>query len=293
MKNLSYTIGDIHCHILNMRPLHVLDETLGQPLDFPPLDAADEDGLLAVGLRLDADALQTAYARGIFPWFGPGDPVLWWSPTPRMVLKPQAFRLHRSLRKTIACFIATAGCEIRIDHDFRAVMQACASAPRAGQDGTWIVPTIVDAYTALHERGLAHSVETWVDGRCVGGLYCVALGRAVYGESMFARQTDASKIALAALVALCRAHDVPQIDCQQVTSHLASLGAAPIDRAEFVRTCRQAQQQRPMHWCFEPAMWALLDERLGEQFGGATYWVGDVQQTDAERTTGGEHDDGH
>lgn len=245
-----------------MRPLHVLNETPHQPLDFPPLEWADEDGLLAVGRRLDADALQAAYARGIFPWFGPGDPVLWWSPAPRMVLKPREFRLHRSLRRTIAKFAQTAGCEIRIDHDFRAVMQACAAAPRAGQDGTWIVPSIVEAYTALHARGLAHSVETWVQGRCVGGLYCVALGRAVYGESMFARQSDASKIALAALVALCRAHDVPQIDCQQVTAHLTSLGGAAVDRADFLRTCQAAQHMGAMRWRFEPAMWALLDSRL-------------------------------
>lgn len=233
------------------------------PVEFPPLDEADEDGLLAVGLPLNAQTLRLAYSQGIFPWFGPGQPVLWWSPTPRMVLQPQRFRLHRSLRKTIAKFVQTPGCEIRIDCDFAAVMQACAEVSRAGQDGTWIVPKIIKAYSQLHALGLAHSVETWVDGRCVGGLYAVAIGRAVYGESMFARQTDASKIALAALVALCRAHDVPQIDCQQVTAHLSSLGGAPIDRAEFVRICQAAQQCAAMRWSWSDALWAQLDARLG------------------------------
>ena len=215
-------------------------------------------GLLAAGGTLDAEHLQAAYRQGIFPWFSPGQPNLWWSPDPRMVLQTGDFRLHPSLRKTLRKFLRTPGCEVRVDHNFRQVMQHCAQTPRAGQDGTWIVPSIIDAYCGLHARGLAHSVETWVDGRLVGGLYCVALGHAVYGESMFAHQRDASKIALAALVALCRSAGVLQIDCQQATRHLASLGAAEMPRDDFLQVA-QAQQTYPaMHWQFSPHLWATL-----------------------------------
>jgi leucyl/phenylalanyl-tRNA--protein transferase len=149
-------------------------------------------------------------------------------------------------------------CEIRIDSAFATVMQHCAQTPRDGQNGTWIVQSIVDAYTELHQQGAAHSVETWIDGQLVGGLYCVALGRAVFGESMFALQTDASKIALSALVALCRAHQVPQIDCQQATAHLSFMGAREVTRAQFARTV-QAQAQLPdMQWQFSPIYWEQL-----------------------------------
>lgn len=216
-------------------------------------------GLLAAGGALDAHHLRQAYAQGIFPWFNDEQPILWWSPDPRMVLQPAQFRLHRSLRKRLQQFRRTPGCEIRVDTAFESVMQHCAGTPRAGQDGTWIVQDIINAYTALHQEGQAHSVETWVDGQLVGGLYCVALGHAVFGESMFALATDASKIALAALVALCRAQDVPLIDCQQATSHLASLGAREMPRAQFVDTV-QVQRQRPgLHWQFEPVYWSALD----------------------------------
>jgi leucyl/phenylalanyl-tRNA---protein transferase len=136
------------------------------------------------------------------------------------------FMLRRSLRKTLARFADTPGCEVRIDHDFGAVIEACSRSPRTGQSGTWIVPDMVRAYTDLHRAGHAHSVETWIDGKLAGGLYCVALGRAVFGESMFTRRPDASKIALAALVSLCRRFGVQMIDCQQNTAHLASLGAS-------------------------------------------------------------------
>ena len=215
-------------------------------------------GLLAAGGTLDAEHLQAAYRQGIFPWFSPGQPNLWWSPDPRMVLQTGDFRLHPSLRKTLRKFLRTPGCEVRVDHNFRQVMQHCAQTPRAGQDGTWIVPSIIDAYCDLHAQGLAHSVETWIGGELVGGLYCVALGRAVYGESMFAHQRDASKIALAALVALCRSAGVVQIDCQQATQHLASLGAAEMPRDDFLQVA-QAQQTYPaMHWQFSPHLWATL-----------------------------------
>ena len=231
--------------------------------DFPPVERAwgrgsDAPGLLAAGGSLDVDSLCRAYAHGIFPWFSPGQPILWWSTDPRMVLKVKEFRLHRSLRKTLQKFVITPGCEIRFDSAFQDVISACAGSPRPGQDGTWIVPAMVRAYTELHRAGHAHSVETWMNGQLVGGLYCVSLGRAVYGESMFARASDASKIALAALVAFCRAHEITLIDCQQNTPHLATLGAKEIPRVDFLRHIDVARQLPPPRWQFQPLYWQQL-----------------------------------
>lgn len=175
-----------------------------------------------------------------------------------MVLAPSEFRLHRSLRKTLQSFHQQPQCEIRVDHAFSAVIQACSQAPRQGQDGTWIVPDMVAAYETLHAAGDAHSVETWVNGKLVGGLYCVAVGQAVFGESMFARATDASKIALAALVCMCRRQQVALIDCQQNTRHLASLGAREITRAHFIDHVRCARLQPTLQWKFEPLYWNEL-----------------------------------
>ena len=197
-------------------------------------------GLLAAGGQLDAQHLRSAYSQGIFPWFSAGQPILWWSPDPRMVLRTDAFRLHRSLRKTLQRFRATPGCEIRVDSAFEAVIRSCAQTPRDGQDGTWIVESIVQAYCELHRQGDAHSVETWVDGALVGGLYGVGIGRMFYGESMFARVSDASKVALAYLVAFLQRHGVEMVDCQQETGHLASLGAAPIPRSRFLEHVHRA-----------------------------------------------------
>lgn len=227
---------------------------------FPPLQSAwgqndPAPGLLAAGGALDVDTLLQAYARGIFPWFSPGQPTLWWSPDPRMVLQTKNFKLHRSLRKSLIHFQNTSGWEIRFDSAFEQVITACASKPRAGQPGTWIVPDMVQAYCALHRAGHAHSVETWVDGELAGGLYCVNLGRMVFGESMFAHRTDASKIALAALVVFCREHQITLIDCQQNTGHLASLGAAEISRAEFVRHLDQNTGKGAPLWRFDPVYW--------------------------------------
>lgn len=231
--------------------------------EFPPIDTTwgDQDpipGLLAAGSTLDAAHLRLAYSKGIFPWFSEGQPVLWWSPNPRMVLHPPEFRLRRSLRKTLQKFSSSPECEIRIDSAFSTVMQHCAQTPREGQHGTWIVQSIIDAYSELHQQGAAHSVETWVDGKLVGGLYCVALGRAVFGESMFSLQSDASKIALSALVALCRAHDVPQIDCQQATAHLSFMGGREVARADFARVVEQQRQRPDMQWKFAPVYWNQL-----------------------------------
>lgn len=228
----------------------------------PPACARGPDdpaaGLLAAGGALAVRNLCAAYAQGCFPWYGAGQPILWWSPDPRMVLPVSGFRLHRSLRKTLQAFRSAAQCEIRVDSDFRRVISACARQPRPGQAGTWIVPEMLDAYTRLHAAGHAHSVETWVGGRLVGGLYCVALGQAVFGESMFAQASDASKIALAALVGLCRHHGVAMIDCQQSTAHLASLGAREIPRAAFLHQIEQARARPAPQWAFDPVYWNAL-----------------------------------
>lgn len=220
-------------------------------------------GLLAAGGVLDVDSLQRAYSRGIFPWFSEGQPILWWSTDPRMVLPTDEFKVHRSLRKTLARFIADPACELRIDSDFDAVIRACAATPRSGQSGTWIVPAMVRAYENFHRAGFAHSVETWIDGELAGGLYCVGIGRAVFGESMFTRMPDASKVALAGLVAFCRANGIRLIDCQQNTRHLASLGAREIARAEFVEHVAVQARHSPPQWRFEPVYWnALMPPKL-------------------------------
>ena len=232
-----------------------------QPGDpFPdPAQAWDQrqpaPGLLAAGGALDVDSLQRAYSNGIFPWFSEGQPILWWSTDPRMVLFTDEFKLHRSLRKTVARFRADVRCEIRFDSDFDTVIRACATSQRPGQSGTWIVPAMVSAYQSFHRAGYAHSVETWIDGRLAGGLYCVVLGRAVFGESMFTRVPDASKIALAALVAWCRHAQVAMIDCQQNTRHLASLGAREIPRAEFVQQVSLQARAPAAPWQFLPVYW--------------------------------------
>jgi len=198
---------------------------------FPPIDTAlsDPNGLLAAGADLSPERLVEAYRNGIFPWYAQGDPVLWWSPDPRMVLFVDEFRVRRSLAKVLRA----RRFEIRVDCRFRDVMVACATASRPGQYGTWITGSVIDAYCALHQRGLAHSVEAWKDGTLAGGLYGVAIGRMFFGESMFARENDASKVALANLVAILRLRKMPMIDCQQETAHLATLGARPIPRRAF------------------------------------------------------------
>ena len=215
-------------------------------------------GLVAAGQELTAARLHEAYGQGIFPWFSEGQPVLWWSPDPRMVLHTDAFRLHDSLRKTLRQWRRDERLQVRFDSAFGRVIRHCAQAPRAGQRGTWIVPEMVTAYEALHAQGHAHSVETWLDGELVGGLYAVSIGRALFGESMFALQRDASKVALAALVAFARANDMPWIDCQQNTRHLASLGAREVARAEFLRGVQCEVTREPPVWEFASLYWDAL-----------------------------------
>jgi len=247
-----------------MQLLHWL-ESDDDPL--PPTHTAqgprgEAPGLLAAGGRLTPRRLEEAYRRGIFPWFGPGQPVLWWSPDPRMVLPVAEFKLSKSLTKTLRRFLRTSGCSVRIDSAFEQVIEACAKTPRDGQPGTWIVPQMVAAYSAWHRLGRVHSVETWVDGHLVGGLYAVAIGRMVFGESMFAWATDASKVALAALVCFCRHHGVALIDCQQNTGHLASLGAHEIGRDAFEAHLSLALGEADIaDWTYDVCMWSQL-ERL-------------------------------
>jgi leucyl/phenylalanyl-tRNA--protein transferase len=206
-------------------------QALAEHTPFPPLRAAlsEPNGLLAIGGDLSPQRLLAAYARGAFPWYSAGEPILWWSPDPRMVLFPQELKITRSLAQRLKHHDYV----IRFDSAFREVMQACSATPRLGQDGTWIVPEMVEAYCRMHELGHAHSVETWMDGKLVGGLYGVAIGRMFYGESMFHHVTDASKIAFVHLVRYLQQHGFGMIDCQMKTSHLERFGAREIPRAEF------------------------------------------------------------
>jgi leucyl/phenylalanyl-tRNA--protein transferase len=219
-------------------------------LRFPPAELASPEGLLAVGGDLRAERLLEAYRHGIFPWYNPGQPILWWSPDPRAVLFPAKLRVSRSLGKTLR----RKRFEVTLDSAFRDVMLHCAE-PRDDRPGhgTWITPEMIEAYCVLHQRGLAHSVESWLDGKLVGGLYGVALGSVFFGESMFSRETDASKVAFVQLVRQLELWSFALVDCQLPSAHLSSLGAEEIRRREFLERLEPALQQpgRPGHWRFE------------------------------------------
>jgi leucyl/phenylalanyl-tRNA--protein transferase len=247
--------------------LHWIDDNAPLPPASTALGAdSDVPGLVAAGGRVTPQRLDEAYRKGIFPWFSPGQPALWWSPDPRMVLPVAAFHLSHNLRKTLRRFCRTPGCALRFDSAFERVIGACAATARDGQDGTWIVPDIIAAYSAWHRQGRVHSAETWVDGELVGGLYFVNIGRMVFGESMFSHRTDASKIALAGLVAACRARGVPLIDCQQNTGHLASLGAHEIARADFeAHLARTLGEPEVAPWTYDPGLWDWLTAPAARQ----------------------------
>lgn len=227
-----------------------MSDCLLEATSFPPVDTAldEPNGLLAMGGDLSAGRLLDAYRHGIFPWFNPGNPILWWSPDPRMVLVPDEVRVTRSLAKRIR----NGGFDIRVDTAFADVMRACA-APRDGESGTWISPPMVAAYARLFDMGYAHSVEVWHSGELVGGLYGVAIGRMFYGESMFSRMADASKVALVRLARQLQRWNFGLIDCQMETPHLTSLGARTIPRPVF--TARLAElvnlPHRPGPWQFD------------------------------------------
>jgi leucyl/phenylalanyl-tRNA--protein transferase len=216
---------------------------------FPPVEEAmtEPNGLLAAGADLSTERLLDAYRRGIFPWFGEDDPLLWWSPDPRMVLMRGELRVSRSLRRVLR----SGRFRVTLDTAFPGVMAGCAE-PRADDAGTWITPEMTEAYVRLAALGFAHSVEAWSGDQLAGGLYGVAIGRMFYGESMFSRQTDASKVALATLVGQLDRWGFEMIDCQMATAHLASLGAREIPRAEFLDRVRRLTAQPPV-----PSPWAL------------------------------------
>lgn len=233
----------------------------GEPL--PPVTQAwgplsPAPGLLAASGDLSADRLLEAYRQGIFPWFSSGQPVLWWSPDPRMVLQAQQFRFHRSLHQSLKRCLKDARFSLCFDRDFGRVIRHCASAPRQGQKGTWILPTMVSAYEELHRLGFAHSAELWLDDALVAGLYFVAIGHAVFGESMFTTVPDGSKMALALLVSVCLQHGIQAIDCQQNTRHLASLGAREIPREAFLRGVQHGVEQPSVDWAHETLYWSAL-----------------------------------
>jgi leucyl/phenylalanyl-tRNA--protein transferase len=211
---------------------------LNDELVFPDPVHSEHDGLLAVGGDLSPERLLLAYQMGIFPWFSDESPILWWSPDPRMVLIPKNFKRSNSLRQTIR----NRNFEVRFDTDFSQVIQQCAATTRKHEDGTWIIPEMIEAYKKLHELGFAHSVETYSDGKLVGGLYGISLGRAFFGESMFYTERDASKIALSALVDQMIKWDFLLIDAQQNTEHLGSMGAGPVSRLEFLWVLEEAMK---------------------------------------------------
>jgi leucyl/phenylalanyl-tRNA--protein transferase len=225
---------------------------LGPADEFPPVEQAldEPNGLLAAGAGLSVARLLDAYKRGIFPWFNEGDPVLWWCPDPRMVLPTGAVHVSRSLRRRLR----RDDYELTFDRDFRGVIRACA-APRRMESGTWLIPAMIRAYERLREAGIAHSVELWIDGEVVGGLYGVAVGRMFFGESMFTRRTDASKMAIVLLAAQLARWKFPLIDCQMRTDHLASLGAVEIPRRVFVRAVHDLVVLAPV-----PAPWRVDDD---------------------------------
>lgn len=230
---------------------------------FPPTQSAwgedaDVPGLLCAGGDLSVDSLQRAYRQAIFPWFSADQPILWWSPNPRMVLNVADFRLHPSFKKTLKKFSHSSHCDIRVDSAFDRVIALCSSSLRNGQAGTWIVPDMIAAYTGFHQAGFAHSMETWIDGQLVGGLYFVNIGRAVFGESMFHLVPDSSKIALAALVCMCRRFGIQYIDCQQNTRHLSSLGAQEMPRGLFAEHVNKTAAEPSPDWKFRSVYWGEL-----------------------------------
>lgn len=224
-------------------PVYLLDQRLA----FPPPERADESGLLAIGGDLSPERLMLAYRMGVFPWYGEGQPILWHSPPWRMVLLPQQLHVGRTLRK----FIRQERFDVRFDTAFDRVVEGCKRIERPGQDGTWITDEMRDAYVELHRRGHAHCVEAWSEGELVGGLYGVAAGGAFFGESMFSRATNASKVAFVALVRSLEALGYVLIDCQLYTGHLATFGAEEWPRSRFLGLLDRALRAKP-RWVWPP-----------------------------------------
>jgi leucyl/phenylalanyl-tRNA---protein transferase len=223
---------------------------LTDDIAFPPVHFA-EDGLLAVGGDLRPERLLLAYGSGIFPWYSEGEPLLWWSPDPRMVMFPDSFHCARSLRRVVNKGVF----EVTLNRAFPEVIEACSGTPRPGQDGTWITSEMEAAYVGLHEAGYAMSIECWAEGKLAGGLYGIALGGCFFGESMFSHQANASKVAMHALIVSAKAWGIPFIDCQVANPHLASLGAQEIGRREFMKHLDAGLRVR-----LAPEAWKTLPE---------------------------------
>jgi len=222
-------------------------------LSFPPVESATEEGLLAYGGDLSPNRLLLAYRCGIFPWYNINDPILWWAPNPRLVLFIDEFILRKSLKKRMKHF------EIRYDTVFTQVIQACGKIPREGQDGSWIIPAVIEAYGVLNDMGYAHSIEAWQDEELVGGLYGVVIGKMFFGESMFAKVSDASKVAFAALIQRLKDDGFNIIDCQIPSPHLKSLGAREISREEFMNILNKEICKED-----EPGQWTELSSKCVE-----------------------------
>lgn len=227
-------------------PIYWLDP---QNLAFPPSELATPEGILAVGGDLSAERLLEAYRQGIFPWFSEGDPILWWTPDPRFVLYPGELRVAKSMRP----YFNQKKFDVSLDRNFPAVIRACQQCYRPGQGGTWITEEMRRAYIELHELGYAHSVEVWKEGELVGGLYGIALGKVFFGESMFAKASNASKFGFISLVRQLQSWGFTLIDCQQETPHLASLGARAIPRRDFLKHLAEnpLNETRMGPWSFE------------------------------------------
>ena len=220
-----------------------------QEIVFPSPEDAEPDGLLAIGGDLSSERLLLAYQCGIFPWYSEGQPILWWSPDPRLILEPEEFHISHRLRQILKQRVF----KITFDKAFESVIQACASVPREGQDGTWITPEMQQAYVRLHQQGFAHSVESWLDAKLVGGIYGVSLGKCFFGESMFSDKSNASKVALATLVQSLKAWGFHMLDAQVTTQHLLSLGAKEIPRSLFLKRLEKALRFPTMKGKWEKA----------------------------------------
>ncbi|MCF8112505.1 MAG: leucyl/phenylalanyl-tRNA--protein transferase [Desulfotignum sp.] len=226
---------------------------LSHQMEFPPAWLARSDGLLCIGGDLSCDRLLLAYQNGIFPWFSESEPILWWSPDPRLVLFPSRIRISRSLGKKIKRDEFT----ITVDQAFEQTIQACARPRKHPDEGTWLVAEMVDAYIALHRKGYAHSIETWHRDRLVGGLYGVSIGCSFFGESMFSLERDASKVALVALARHLEHHEFDIIDCQVTTDHLCQMGAVEISRQQFLDILSRSIIRKP-----DPDIWHTLSTRM-------------------------------
>lgn len=232
-------------------------EWLGKDIKFPDPRFASRQGLLALGGDLSAQRLVFAYQSGIFPWYNEGEPILWWSPDPRFVLYPSAIKVSKSMRR----ILRSETFEVRYDTAFSTVIEHCATVPREGQNGTWLIPEMQDAYQTLHRLNIAHSVEAWQDGVLVGGLYGIALGRVFYGESMFARVSNASKVALVHMAYQLQQRGFVLIDCQAETKHLSSMGAGFVSRDHFldILEANAMHIRTPVAWTdWNGATWADL-----------------------------------